>query len=167
MQLKELFDYKNRLMYDLLTNKDIVELIDPTIKNIDDAYERLAYKRVFPYDYVPETIEDAGTYICFEVDVQKVINKTFLNPTIYIWLFTHKSQLRMKEGGVRTDLLCAAISEAINGSKYYGLGELDLYSVKRYAPISDYQGKIMMFLAKDFNNPSPSKQPTPSNRKKW
>lgn len=167
MQLKELFDYKNRLMYDMLTNKDIVELIDPTIKNIDEAYERLAYKRVFPYDYVPETIEDAGTYVCFEVDVQKVINKTFLNPTIYIWLFTHKSQLRMKEGGVRTDLLCSAISEAINGSRYYGLGELDLYSVKRYAPISDYQGKIMMFLAKEFNNPSPSKQPTPSNRKKW
>lgn len=167
MQLKELFDYKNRLMHDILTNKNIVALIDPTIKNIDDAYEKLAYKKVFPYDYVPDTIEDAGTYICFEVDIQKVINKTFLNPTIYIWLFTHKSQLRMSEGGVRTDLLCAEIAESINGSKYYGLGELELYSVKRYAPISDYQGKIMMFLAKDFNNPAPSKQPIPSNRKSW
>lgn len=167
MQLQELFDYKNRMMYDLLTNKEIVKLIDPTIKNMDEAYERLAYKRVFPYDYIPDTIEDAGTYVCFDVDIQKVMNKTFLNPTIYIWLFTHKSQLRMSEGGVRTDLLCAEIAEAINGSKYYGLGELDLYSVKRYAPISDYQGKIMMFLAKDFNNPAPSKQPIPSNRKKW
>lgn len=167
MQLQELFDYKNRMMYDLLTNKEIVKLIDPTIKNMDEAYERLAYKRVFPYDYIPDTIEDAGTYVCFDVDIQKVTNKTFLNPTIYIWLFTHKSQLRMSEGGVRTDLLCAEIAEAINGSKYYGLGELDLYSVKRYAPISDYQGKIMMFLAKDFNNPAPSKQPIPSNRKKW
>lgn len=167
MQLQELFDYKNRMMYDLLTNKEIVKLIDPTIKNMDEAYERLAYKRVFPYDYIPDTIEDAGTYVCFDVDIQKVMNKTFLNPTIYIWLFTHKSQLRMTEGGVRTDLLCAEIAEAINGSKYYGLGELELYSVKRYAPISDYQGKIMMFLAKDFNNPAPSKQPIPSNRKKW
>ena len=167
MQLQELFDYKNRLMHDLLTNKEIVRLVDPTVEDVRYAYEKLAYKRVFPYDYIPETIEDAGTYICFDVDIQKVMGKTFLNPTIYLWVFSHKSILRLKEGGVRTDMLCAEIAEAINGSKYYGLGELDLYSVKRYAPISDYQGKIMMFTAKDFNNPSPSKHQTPSNRKKW
>ena len=47
-----------------------------------------------------------------------------------------------------------------------GLGELDLYSVKRFAPITDYQGKIMTFQAKDFNRPSPTGQPVPTNRKR-
>ena len=167
MQLQEFFDYKNRLMYDLLTNEQIVRIIDPAIDNIEHAFERLAYKRVFPFDYVPETIEDAGTYICFDVDVQKVYNDTFLEPTIYIWLFSHKSLLRMPEGGIRTDNLCAKISEALNGNRHYGLGKLELYSVKRYTPMADYQGKIMMFVAKDFNMPSPSKHQVPANRKKW
>lgn len=167
MQLQELFDYKNRLMHDILTNEEVVSLIDPSVQDVNQAYDRLAYKRVFPYNYVPETIEDAGTYICFEVDVQKVINKTFLRPTISIWIFTHKSQIRLAEGGVRTDVLCSKIAEAINGSRYYGLGELELNSVRRYAPMADYQGKLMTFEAQDFNNPSPSKQSIPSNRKQW
>lgn len=167
MQLDEFFDYKNRMMHDLLTNMKIVKLLDPTIKDADDAFDKLAYKKVFPFDYIPETIEDAGTFICFDVDIQKVMDKTFLKPTITVWLFSHKSLLRLDEGGVRTDKLCAEIARTVNGSKYYGLGVLDLYAVKRYAPIADYQGKIMTFITKDFNNPSPSKHPTPSNRKKW
>lgn len=167
MQLHEFFDYKNRLMYDLLSDKEIVSLLDSSVQTADEAYDRLAYKRVFPFDYIPETIEDAGTYICFDVDIQKVLNKTYLVPVVYIWLFSHKSLLRLEEGGVRTDVLCSKISERINGSPYYGLGKLELYSVKRYAPISDYQGKIMMFQAEDFNRPAPSKQSVPANRKKW
>ena len=80
-------------------------------------------------------------------------------------MFTHKSKIRLPEGGVRTDKLCSEIAKAINGSRFYGLGELDLYSVKRFAPITDYQGKVMMFQATDFNRFSPSGKPIPSNRK--
>ena len=167
MQLQELFDYKNRLMRDLLSNETIVKLIDESITDVNTAYEKLAYKRIFPFDYIPETIEEAGTYVCFDVDIQKSLNKTYLLPTIYIWLFSHKSVMRLPEGGVRTDALAFEISKAINGSRYYGLGELDLYSVKRYAPISDYQGKLMMFTANEFNRQSPSKHDIPANRKKW
>ena len=85
---------------------------------------------------------------------------------IYIWVFSHKSKLRMLEGGVRVDKLVSEISKIINGSRYYGLGELDLYSVKRFSPIMDYQGKVMMFQATEFNRPSPNRKPVPSNRKK-
>lgn len=168
MQLQEFFDYKNRLMRDLLTNADIVALLDDSISDLDAAYDALAFKRIFPFDYIPETVEDAGTYICFDVDIQKVPNKTYLMPTIYIWLFSHKSLLRLPEGGVRTDKLASEISKTLNGSRYYGLGELDLYSVKRYAPIADYQGKLMMFVAQDFNRPTPgNNHQIPANRKVW
>lgn len=163
MQLSELFDYKNRMMKDLLTNTEIVRLIDESV-SIENAKD-LAYKKVFPYEYIPDTIEEAGTYICFDVDVQKATSKTFLLPTIYVWIISHKSKLRLIEGGVRTDQLASAIAEAINGSRFYGLGELDLYSVRRFAPLADYQGKVMTFQATDFNRPSPNTKPVPTNRK--
>ena len=163
MQLSEFFDYKNKLMEDLLTNEEIVKLLDNQIE-ISDA-KRLAYKHVFPYEYIPDTVEDAKTFICFDVDVQESINKTFLLPTLYIWVFSHKSKLRLLEGGVRTDKLVSEIAKAINGSRSYGLGELELYSVKRFAPVTDYQGKVMTFRAKEFNRPSPNEKPIPSNRK--
>ena len=163
-QLDELFDYKNQLMEDLLTHKDIVALIDDTVE-LKNA-KKLVYKQVFPYEYVPDTVEEGKTFICCDVDIQKTVNQTFLLPTLYVWVFTHKSKLRLPEGGVRTDKLCSKIAGAINGSREYGLGELDLYSVKRFAPMTDFQGKIMTFTAKDFNSLHNPNRPIPSNRKK-
>lgn len=164
MQLSEFFDYKNKLMEDLLTNPEIVKLLDNSVE-LKNA-KQLAYTHVFPYEYIPDTVEEAKTFICFDVDVQESINKTFLLPTLYIWVFSHKSKLRLLEGGVQTDKLASEIAKAINGSRFYGLGELDLYSVKRFTPVTDYQGKVMTFHAKEFNRLSPNNKPIPSNRKK-
>ena len=164
MQLSEFFDYKNKLMEDLLTNPEIVKLLDNSVE-LKNA-KQLAYTHVFPYEYIPDTVEEAKTFICFDVDVQESINKTFLRPTLYIWVFSHKSKLRLPEGGVQTDKLASEIAKAINGSRFYGLGELDLYSVKRFTPVTDYQGKVMTFHAKEFNRLSPNNKPVPSNRKK-
>lgn len=164
MQLEEFFDYKNQLMEDLLTREDIVSLIDENVK-IENATS-LAYERVFPCEYVPDTVEHGATFICFDVDVQVSVNKTFLSPTLYVWVFTHRSKLRLPEGGVRTDKLCSRICKAINGSREYGLGELNLYSCKRFAPMTDFQGKVMTFHAKDFNRQFDPNKHTPSNRKR-
>ena len=163
MQLKDFFDYKNKLMEDLLTNPSIVSLINSDVP-IDEA-AKLAYTQVFPFEYVPETVQNGDTYICFDVDIQSVSGKTFLTPVLYIWVFSHRSKLRLPEGGVRTDKICSEICEAINGSRYYGLGELNLYSVKRFAPMTDYQGKMMTFSAKEFNRQFNGAKPTPANRK--
>ena len=164
MQLSEFFDYKNKLMEDLLTNPEVVKLLDDSVEMRNAS--SLAYTHVFPYEYIPDTVEHAKTFICFDVDVQESINKTFLLPTLYIWVFSHKSKLRLREGGVQTDKLVSEIAKAINGSHEYGLGELELYSVKRFAPVTDYQGKVMTFHAKEFNRPAPNNKPVPSNRKK-
>lgn len=165
MHLEEFYDYKNRLMEDLLTNEEIVRLIDEDV-SVDNAVS-LAYNRVFPTEYVPDTVEHGNTYICFDVDIQKSVNKTYLLPTLYIWVFTHKSKLRLTEGGVRTDKLVSEIAKEINGSRFYGLGELELYSVKRFAPMTDFQGKVMTFYAKEFNRTYDPHKETPANRKKY
>lgn len=162
--LDEFFDYKNQLMGDMLTNAEIVRLLDDDCVTPADA-EGLIYKQVFPYEYVPDVVEHGQTFICCEVDIKEVVNKTFLVPTLYIWVFTHKSLLRLPEGGVRTDRLSSEITNVINGSRYYGLGELNLYSAKRFSPITNYQGRVLTFYAKDFNRSSPTGKPVPANRK--
>lgn len=163
MQLKELFDYKNQLMKDLLTTPRIVELLTDE----DNVGAELAYKQVFPCEYIPETVQEGKTFVCFDVDIQKSLNKTFLIPVINIWVFTHRSKLRLPEGGVRTDALCAEISQKINGSRFYGLGELELESVRRFAPMTDYQGKCLTFTARDFNRQYEPNKATPSKRKRY
>ncbi len=164
MQLQDFFDYKNKLVEDLLTTPEIVRLISDDTP-MEEA-PSLAYTQVFPYEYVPETIQDGHTFVCCEVDVQSVENKTFLFPVLYLWVFAHKSRLRLPEGGVRTDKLCCEIAKKINGSRFYGLGQLNLRSVRRFAPMTDFSGKLMTFYAKEFNRQYDGTAPIPSNRKR-
>ena len=164
MQLKEFYDYKNQLMKDILTKEKIISLIseDTTIDNA----KKLAYTQVYPCDYVQDTIVDGKTYICFDSDIIGVDSKTYYTSYLYIWVFVHASNLRSPHGGVRCDEICEEICNYINGSRYYGLGELNLTSVKRYAPMTDYMGKLMTFVAKDFNRLHNGSKPVPTNRKK-
>lgn len=163
MQLEDLYDYKNQLMKDIVTTQSIVSLLHDNTEVVEP--ESLVYTQVFPYEYVPETIQEGKTYICFDVDVQKATSKQFLLPTIYVWIFSHKSRLRLPEGGIRVDKICCEISKKINGSRFYGRGELELYSVKRFAPMTDYQGKCMTFYATEVNRVYDPNKPTPANRK--
>gem|GEM_PF-408878 len=164
--LDELYDYKNQLMDDLLTNDKILLLLDDGYSAATKP-EDLIYKQVFPYEYVPDVVEHGQTFICCEVDIKDTLNKTFLVPVIYIWVFTHTSKLRLPEsGGLRIDKLSSEIVKTINGSRFYGLGELNLDSTKRFSPIADYMGRILTFYTKDFNRLSPAVFPIPGNRKR-
>lgn len=164
MNLKDFYDYKNQLMKDILSDEEIVPLIDEDIL-MQDAY-KLAYKNVYPLEYMPETIHDGRTFVCFDVSVQESVNKTYLLPTLYVWVFVHRDKLRLPEGGVRSDAICSAICDKINGSREYCLGELDLYSVKPVQIVTDYPGKVMVFHGTEFNRQYEPNRYTPSNRKK-
>lgn len=162
--LDEFFDYKNQLVDDILTNESIVKLMSDDGETVS-APESLMYTQVFPYEFVPNVTEHSQTFICCEVDIKEVINKTFLVPSLYIWVFTHKSKVRLPGGGIRIDKLTSEITKIINGSRMYGLGELNLQSAKRFSPITDYQGRTLTFYARDFNRLAPSDKKVPANRK--
>lgn len=166
MLLDEFFDYKNKLMKTLCSNANIVRLVthskDPPVPNYD-----LEYTQIFPFEYVPDTVDDARTFICFDVDIARVYDKTYYEPVLYVWVFSHKSKLRLDQGGmrgIRTDQLAVEVNKELNGSRYFGLGTLELYQVGRFSPITDYQGRVMTYTAKDFNRVGISKKP-PANRK--
>lgn len=164
MNLSEFYNYKNQLMKDLLTNERIVQLLQRDGETITPR--NLMYTQVFPFEFLPDTVEAGRTYVCCDVDIQRSYNKTFLEPVLHIWIFTHKSLMRLPEGGVRVDTICHEIAKAIEGSMYYGLGRLELYSVKRFAPMAEYNGKVMTFNLREFNMPSPRNGSIPTNRKR-
>ena len=163
--LDELFDYKNRLMQDLLTNEAIVRMLSENLELAADV-KSLIYSQVFPYEYLPNTVEHGTTFLCCEVDIDDVVNKTFLVPSLHIWAYTHISLLRLPNGeGVRTDKMASEIDKILNGNRFYGLGELNLRRARRFSPIEHYQGRMLTYRARDYNRLSPTGQPVPSSRK--
>ena len=168
MHLEEFYDYKNRLMKELCSNAEIVKLVTG---NEDAAVPNhgLPYTQIFPFEFIPETVEEGKTFICFDVDIASVHNQTLYFPVIYIWEFTHKSRMRTPNGGILNDRLAAEIDKQLNGSRFYGMGKLRLHSVQRFSPITDFLGRTMTYYTTDFNRPSTSQNanlPSPSNRKK-
>lgn len=163
MQLEELYDYKNKLMGHLCCDSEVVKAVTDN-DSADVPNHDLPYTQIFPYEYVPETVNDARTFICFDMDIVSVPNKTVYIPVIYVWVFTHKSRLRAEDGGCTLDNLAVAVNRLLNGNRYYGLGELKLDSVRRFKPITDYQGRVLTFYAKDFNRKW-AKPDIPANRK--
>lgn len=162
MRLLEFFNYKNQLMQDLCSNEEIVQRVTGN-RDADVPNHGLPYTQIFPYEFVPETVSEARTFICFDVDMTRALSKTLYVPTLYIFVFTHKSLLRAPDGGVLIDNISAAIDEMLNGNRFYGLGELELESASRFVPIQDYYGRILVYTAKDFNRSS-GKRETPANR---
>lgn len=163
MNLNEFFEYKNFLMKLLCSDEAVVRLMTAS-EEAAVPNHTLPYTQIFPYEFVPETVDKATTFICFDVDIVDVMNRTYYNPVLYIWIFTHASKLHMEEGGVLTDQICVAVNRLLNGNRLFGLGRLSLKSVTRFVPIQDYQGRCMVFTATDFNRPY-SKNRVPSNRR--
>ena len=163
MHLEELFQYKNQLLDDLLTDKEIVHLINDDVE-LEDA-QSLVWKQVMPVEFYPDTIENGLVYVCCDVDVRRVYNSLIYSPTLYIWVFVHKDLLHLDEGGVRTDKLCHLIDEKINGSFKYGLGKLELQSLNRFSIVSDFTGKVLAYEATDFNKTFDPHKEIPSKRR--
>ena len=163
MKLNEFFDYKNLLMKDICSSAEIVHLLT----NNDEASVpnlALRYTQVFPYEFVPDTVSEAKTFVCFDVDILEVKSRTLYTPVIYVWVFTHKSKMRTEDGRIVVDELACEIDNILNGDRRYGLGELALKTVRRFVPIDDYYGRALVYQASDFNRQSGSK-PRPANRK--
>lgn len=167
MQLEEFYGYKNLLMKDLCENEAIVKIVtgneDARVPNHD-----LPYTQIYPFEFVPETVGDGKTYICFDIDIVSVPNKTYLTPVIYVWVFTHKSLLRLPNGeGCLLDKLCIEVNQMINGSRFFGLGVTKLDSVRRFAPIKDYLGRCLTYYTLDWNRPKDKNWNGPANRPKY
>lgn len=162
------YNYKDQFIGDILTDDDIVRLIDEDF-DLDNGDRRsLVYSKVFPLEYVPETVEEANTYILCDVDVSKAYNSPYVEVTLYVWVMMHKSLLILPDGqGVRIDKIVSKIVDRVNGSRYYGLGELALQSTRRISSvIADYQGRQITFKATDTAGFYDPDKPTPKNRRR-
>lgn len=164
MYLDELFHYKNRLMKDLVENPRIIKLLQDEA-NPQKKPEDFIYTQLFPFEFIPETVEHGKVIISFDVDVMKSDSKTYYDPVIYVWIVCHKSKMRLPEGGVRMDEIAIEIVKTLSGSRHYGLGELDFFSSRRFASTNDYTGKQLTFHAKDFNHLHAYAKEIPNNRR--
>ncbi|WP_260866685.1 hypothetical protein [Bacillus pumilus] len=114
------------------------------------------YNRIYPYRFVPKTMETQGTWITLGVngfrrhqDGFKVFDD-YQAGEIYFYLFTHHDLMKT-DSGVRQDLILGEIDKIFDGSTGLGMGELKLrYVNELWIHNNKFGGYSIAFTITDF-----------------
>lgn len=149
--LEELTLYKSRLMQSFCSSKELASYLavegEPTLFGKD-----LSYKRVFPYSHVPQIKDEARSFICFDIEVPMVKNDIIKTIQINVYIISHQNLMRLPDGGgMRIDVMASEVDKILNGSSDYGLGTVELISLRSFNPITGYYGRELKYRVLDIN----------------
>lgn len=148
--LEEFTTYKNTLMKAICTSTAIVDLLKIASDPVTITGRDMRYKRIYPYNYVPLTIENAQTFICFTVTAPNIKKGIINDLRLTVYVFTHQDIMRT-DRGMRTDLLISEIDKLLNGSTEYGLGKVELKACDvMQVPCQGYSGLYSVYTVQDF-----------------
>lgn len=155
--LDELIDYKFNVITAISNSKDVVGLMvdkpDPDVYGPDGDEAR---RHMFDYDYVDNTQLEAGSYIMIDCDMVSAPTGTIKWLEVYVQVMVSKSIMELDHKkfsgmiGNRLDNLIRQIDLLINGSRDYGIGQLQLVGVRTARVPSSFSSKLMTYRTPDF-----------------
>lgn len=153
---QEIIEYKLTAMNAVINNENIVKAInakEPSGECMEAG--DLFYSHIFPFAYIPETLDTAGCYITFEISMPSVstVNYFFKDVLLTITIICHQAMMQMKEdeplgstGATRTDFIAVEIDKLFNKTMgIVGKQELELVSNIEGAIDPVHRCRIMRF----------------------
>ena len=118
-------EWKDKAIELVLSQDEIMELLEMDETEADDP----VYTRIFPYNHIPQTIEETKVYITFTVNVPKItFNKVWAYPRLTIRVIAHQDRMKLDMAGVsatRIDYISQLIVRLITKNDF-GFGKLQL-----------------------------------------
>lgn len=151
--LKDIGIYKNRLISSILKSKDICEALLLNKEYNEENVDELIYTQVFPYLYVEETQTSVLPYICMEVNIPRIPTNTIKDVEIILWIYGHKDCMKYSKNGylgTRADIISDMVMREIFDSDKFGIGKINLNSVRYFFPNNKYYGRELKLITSDF-----------------
>lgn len=123
----------------------------------EDDFEKTLEEKIFDYQYVDETAEEASAYIWVEIEVSRVENSKIKDIRLYVTISCHKGYMKLNERtyqgviGNRRDNLVRYVDRLLNGKSFVGIGSFKLKTVKSIAPATNFTGRELCYEICDFN----------------
>lgn len=156
---QEIIDYKRTAMSMTVGVDNIVKAInakDSSGNSLEPG--DLFYTHIFPYAFLPDTIEEAGCYITYEISMPQVstVNYFFKEIIVIITIICHQDLMQMTSreplgstGATRIDYLSVEIDKLFNHKpKLLGPYELELVSNVEGAIDPVHRCRVMRFKTK-------------------
>lgn len=118
---------KNEAVAKLIASDEVIKAMgNDDIEENDEAM----YKYIFPYFYIPYTIEGSHSYICVKVIMtgRQSVNDLFGNYSVIIWVIVNQSLMQMDGvgGATRLDHLADMVETIFAGSEAFGTKRLQI-----------------------------------------
>mgnify|MGYP000897300394 FL=1 len=118
---------KNEAVAKLVASDEVIKAMgNDDIEENDEAM----YKYIFPYFYIPYTIEGSHSYICMKVIMtgRQSVNDLFGNYSVIIWVIVNQSLMQMDGvgGATRLDHLADIVETIFAGSEAFGTKRLQI-----------------------------------------
>lgn len=141
--IEKIGDYKLEILRKIISNDKLAKLLYYNTQDAlfrpnltEEQKESLLYSKVYPYRFVPNPVEDQGTFITIGVgNIKKYKDKgkvydDYHNANVYFYIFTHMDLMRTYSG-IRQDVILAEISKEFDGekSKDLGMGEFSIDNI--------------------------------------
>lgn len=118
-------EWKNKAIELVLEQDEIMELLEMDDNEADDP----VYTRIFPYNHIPQTIEETKVYITFTVNVPRItFNKIWAYPRLTVRVIAHQERMKLNMAGVsatRIDYMAKLIVDLLTKNDF-GFGKLQL-----------------------------------------
>lgn len=153
---------KQTVLRAVLSNEEIVRILrnrfDVTVPDMS-----LRYTQVFPWMYVPETVEETKSYIGMRIRAKTPVNAAAKIFELTIYVMCHKEHMRMnrevceilgldtKDSGSRVDVLADKIDLLLNGAEDMGFSKLELVDSDEFKPAEKFHGRYITYRVTGWN----------------
>lgn len=148
---------KNRVVKKFIKDSSIIDALH--VPKIGLKPEEYVGEYIFTYNQNPFTLNDVQTFITVQVHIPKSFdrNKTFVIPTLEIWIISHERHMKVSEipkvTSNRNDYISQLIDKKLNGKRgIFPIGVAELSSNVEGSFQKDYLYRKMIFEGRDINN---------------
>lgn len=160
--IDQLVEYPAKAIHKIGTDKTVAALLtnDPDIDMSSDEADDIFDKYLYDYGYVDDSATESRAYICVEAEATKSITSAVQNVKLYVTVVCHKRFMSIDPAkfpgmiGNRRDNIVRYADRLLNGSDIFGIGKLQLESVKTMSAPVGYTARELTYRVADFKSKS-------------
>lgn len=117
------------------------------LPTVDD----LIYKRIFPYRFLPDTVNDVGTFITMSFRGYRPSKSYYKSGNIYLNAICHIDDIQTDYGFLKYDYICSELDKLMNHEHGIGIGKTNFTDMDEIYVNDKFQGQYVAYKLYEFN----------------
>lgn len=150
--------YKTEVIRQICASQPIIGLLgnDPDIDLGSEEASFLMDTTIYDFNYISKTVERADAFIMVDSDMISPTSGTMNAWELYVQIVCHKEYVSLDPSifkrvvGNRLDNLTCEVDQVLNGTRLFGIGQLELSSCTTAVVPDSFSSKMLTYRINEF-----------------